>query len=130
MNETEKENLPPYVQSVSGELEPDYWKPQSLHEWTEMAETTAYLNVWRQQQEQERSLRKTIAIWVFILITLQVVSVFTLVLLDAYKIFILNTEIVKFLIPSVLSEVFGLGFVVVKYLFNPANIMPIRLNRH
>ena len=78
-----------------------------------------------QQQAQERSLRKKIGIWVFILITLQVTGVFGLVFLDACKLLMLNTDIVKFLIPSVLSEVFGLGFVVVKYLFNPASLNPL-----
>lgn len=116
--------LPDFIQSVTGELEPGYWQPQTIQEWTEVKKTIAYLNVWVQQQGQERILRKTIAIWVFILITLQVIAVFALVVLDAFKVLVLNPDIVKFLIPSVLGEVFGMGFVVVKYLFRPMSINP------
>jgi hypothetical protein len=116
--------LPSFVKLVTGEVEPGYWKPQSIQEWAEVRKTTAFLNVWIQQQEQERTLRKMIGIWVFILITLQVMGVFGLVVLDACKLLTMNTDIVKFLIPSVLSEVFGMGFVVVKYLFKPASINP------
>jgi hypothetical protein len=122
--------LPDFIQSVAGELEPGYWEPQTFQEWTEVKKTIAYLNVWVQQQGQERILRKTIAIWVFILITLQVIAVFVLVALDAFKVFVLNVEIVKFLIPSVLGEVFGMGFVVVKYLFRPMAINPFVLGKN
>ena len=123
--EDKSTNLPSFVDSVIGELESGYWNPQSIEEWAEVQKTTAFLNAWIQQQAHERSLRKMIGIWVFILITLQVIGVFGLVFLDACKLLMLNTDIVKFLIPSVLSEVFGLGFVVVKYLFNPARLNPL-----
>jgi hypothetical protein len=118
-------NLPSFLTSVLEEVGPEYWIPQTLEEWAEVQKTKAFLNAWMQQQAQERSLRKKIGIWVFILITLQVTGVFGLVFLDACKLLMLNTDIVKFLIPSVLSEVFGLGFVVVKYLFNPASLNPL-----
>lgn len=122
--------LPSFIQSVKGEVEADYWKPQSIQEWTEVQKTTAFLGVWIQHQGQERSLRKMIGIWVFILITLQVIGVFGLVVLDAIKLFTLNTTIVQLLIPSVLGEVFGLGFVVVKYLFNPKSINLFDFGKH
>jgi hypothetical protein len=125
MNANRPEDLPSYVRSVVGELDPNYWKPQSMHEWAEMAQTAAYLKTWIQQQDQERSLRKVIAIWVFILISLQVAGVFTLVVLDACGVLKLNQAIVQILIPSVLGEVFGMGFVVVKYLFRPLNLSPV-----
>lgn len=118
-------NLPSFLASVIGEVESGYWKPQSIEEWAVVQKTTAFLKAWVPQQAQERSLRKMIGIWVFILITLQVIGVFGLVVLDACKLLMLNADIVKFLIPSVLSEVFGLGFVVVKYLFNPASLNPL-----
>jgi hypothetical protein len=121
--------LPVFVESITGEVEPGYWKPQSIEEWSEVQKITAFLKAWIQQQGQERSLRKMIGIWVFILITLQVIGVFGLVVLDACKVLVMNAEIVKFLIPSVLSEVFGMGFVVVKYLFKPASINPLDFER-
>lgn len=123
--EDQSKNLPSGVATVIGEVDPGYWNPQSIEEWAEVQKTAAFLNAWIPQQAQERSLRKMIGIWVFILITLQVIGVFGLVVLDACKLLMLNADIVKFLIPSVLSEVFGLGFVVVKYLFNPASLNPL-----
>lgn len=118
-------DIPGFVDKVTGELEPEYWKPQSLTEWSEMQRTTAFLSTWIKQQNQERGLRKMIGIWVFVLISLQVAGVFALVALDATEAVTLNTSIVQLLIPSVLAEVFGMGFVVVKYLFNPSSTNPI-----
>jgi hypothetical protein len=117
--------LPAFVQSITGEVDSEYWTPQTVEEWTDVQKTTVCLHIWTQQQQQERGLRKLIGIWVFIIITLQVVGVFTLVVLDAWKILSMNIEIVKFLIPSVLTEVFGMGFIVVKYLFKPSNVIPL-----
>ena len=116
--------LPSFVEKVTGEVEFGYWEPQSIEEWSEVQKTTAFLRAWIRQQDHERSLRKMIGIWVFILITLQIIGVFGLVVLDACKVFIMNIDIVKFLIPSVLGEVFGMGFVVVKYLFKLTNVSP------
>jgi len=123
-------SLPSFIKSVDGEVEAGYWKPQSVQEWAEIQKTTAFLGVWVQQQRQERSLRKMIGIWVFILISLQVIGVFGLVVVDAIKLFTLNITIVQLLIPSVLGEVFGLGFVVVKYLFNPKSINLFDFGKH
>jgi len=115
------DSLPSFVKEVVGDIEAGYWRPQNLNEWTETQKTAAFLDAWAQQQQQERSLRKMIGIWVFILITFQVIAVILLVLIDALHVITLNTEILKFLIPSILGEVFGMGFVVVKYLFTPSN---------
>ena len=126
LNTRDKSIQPPsVVESVTGEVEIGYWEPQTIAEWTAVQETTAFVKAWIQQQEHERSLRKMIGIWVFILITLQIMSVIALVALDAGKMLAMNVTVVKFLIPSVLSEVFGMGFVVVKYLFKPPSNNPL-----
>lgn len=117
-NGTNIQPMPSFVTKVAGELEPEYWRPQSLQEWNEFAKTSALVEVWVEQQTHERSLRRTIGIWVFWLISLQILGVFALVVLDALKIFSVNQTLTEILIPSVLGEVFGMGFVVVKYLFN------------
>lgn len=127
--ESKNKTIPSFVTTVTGELGPEYWHPQTFQEWTEMTKTSALVSVWVEQQTQERSLRKTIGIWVFILITLQIVGVFAIVVLDALKLLQLNQSIVEFLIPSVLGEVFGMGFVVVKYLFKANTVTPFEITR-
>ena len=127
--ENKNKAVPAFVTYVTGELAPGYWRPQTFQEWTEMTKTSALVNVWVGQQTQERSLRKTIGIWVFILITLQIIGVFSLVVLDALQLLKLNQRIVEFLIPSVLGEVFGMGFVVVKYLFRANTVTPFYITR-
>jgi hypothetical protein len=52
------------------------------------------------------------------LITFQVVAVFALVVAQGLGALSLNVDLLKILLPSVLTEVFGLGFLVAKYLFN------------
>lgn len=121
--------IPSFVASVTGELGPEYWHPQTFQEWTEMTKTSALVSVWVEQQTLERKLRKTIGIWVFILITVQIIAVFVIVVLDSLKLLQLNQSIVQFLIPSVLGEVFGMGFVVVKYLFRASSTTPFDVNR-
>jgi hypothetical protein len=123
--DSKSDRLPSFVKSITGEVASDYWSPQNIDEWTDVQKTKVCLHVWTQQQQQERSLRKMIGIWVFIIITAQVVGVFSLVTLDAWKLLTMNIGIVKFLIPSVLTEVFGMGFIVVKYLFKSSNVIPI-----
>ena len=127
--EDKSARLPAIVKSVTDEVQLGYWKPQSIEEWAEIQKTTAFLNAWIQQQDQERTLRKMVGIWVFILITLQVIGVFGLVVFDALELIFMNIDIVKLLIPSVLAEVFGMGLIVVKYLFKPANINPLKFEK-
>ena len=124
----EKPTLPAYVKEVTGELVPGSWKPESLNEWLEVQETSTILRAWTQQQGHERGLRKMVGIWVFVLISLQILGVFAVVILDGEN-HRFNPELVKFLIPSVLSEVFGMGFVVVKYLFRPNELNPFDRRR-
>ena len=119
----QKSGLPVYVESVTAELAPGAWQPESLQEYLELQERTTFLGAWGEQQKSERSLRKMIGIWVFCLISLQIVGVFGVVIWDGgqHKV---DAGLVKFLIPSVLGEVFGMGFVVVKYLFRLTDLAP------
>lgn len=116
--------LPDFVKSISGDLDPNYWTPKNLQEWTDVHKTATFLNIWNVQQHQERHLRKMISIWVFIIISFQIVCIFILIALDAYKILQLNVVVMKILFPSILTEVIGMGFIVVKYLFKTSKIIP------
>ncbi|HEX8431551.1 MAG TPA: hypothetical protein VF625_09695, partial [Longimicrobium sp.] len=64
------------------------------------------------------SLRTFSAKWIFVLIVVQVVATFALVIAQGVGWLQIDKEILQILIPSVLGEVFGLGFLVTKYLFS------------
>lgn len=105
---------------IIGELDENYWKPKSLSEWIELKRSSAIIDVWKEQQIQERKLRKTIGFWLFGLITFQVLLIFGLIFLESIKYIELNTTAIKILIPGALGEIFGMGYLVVKYLFSPS----------
>jgi hypothetical protein len=115
--------LPVYVEKITAELRPGAWQPESLQEFLELQETTIFLEAWREQQKSERGLRKMIGIWVFCLISIQIFAIFGVVIWDGGQ-RKLDASLVKFLIPSVLGEVFGMGFIVVKYLFRLTDLAP------
>jgi len=100
-----------------------YWTPQNIEEWNAVQETSVFLKAWATQQDEERSLRSMLCVWVFILITAQIVGIFTLVVISPAFVS-LDEGLVKILIPSILAEVFGMGFIVVKYLFRPSSLDP------
>ena len=110
----------PVDYEIVGELEHDYWEPKSLSEWIELKRSSAVIEAWREQQNQERKLRKTIGYWLFILITFQIVTIFAIIFLDGIRYITVNTTAIKILIPGALVEVFGMGYLVVKYLFSPS----------
>jgi hypothetical protein len=113
--------LPQSIKEVFNELEPNYWEPQTIDEWSTVVRTTAVLNAWKEQQDQERKLRKTYARWVFGLITFQIIMIFVLVFLDSISWIAIKETTIKILLPSALGEIFGMGFLVVKYLFGKQN---------
>ena len=73
-------NKPAFLENILGEVESNYWKPQSLNEWVEMKKTNTMLSAWDHQQSQERGLRKLFGIWAFILISLQLVFIIAAVI--------------------------------------------------
>ncbi len=66
----------------------------------------------------ERSLRSLAAKVIFGLIGAQVLGVFAVLALQGLDVLHLDVGVLQVLIPSVLGDVFGLGFVVTKYLFS------------
>jgi len=110
--------LPEYVKKVEGEVQADYWRPQTLDEWT----STVIVNTWSDQQTAERPMRRCIAIWIFILMSLQVVMVLGIMVASAAQWISPDVQLFKLLIPAVLAEVFGMGWAVVKYLFKPVDV--------
>jgi len=72
---------------------------------------------WKRQISTDRALRNVYAMWVFGLVTFQILFVFSIVVALAFNLIELSETVLTVLIPSVLAEVFGMGFIVVKYLF-------------
>ncbi len=115
------EKLPDVIKEVYGEVDQNYWTPQNIQEWSTVRLTNTALEAWQEQQNHERELRKTYAKWVFILITFQIIAIFFLVVFDGLAWINIRENIVKILLPSALGEIFGMGFLVVKYLFSNPN---------
>lgn len=98
--------------------DPSVWEPQSFSEWEALAKTRTFLAAWSGQTAHERVLRSLVAKVIFTLIGVQVVGVFGIVILAGLDILTIEVAVLQVLIPSVLADVFGLGFVVAKYLFS------------
>lgn len=113
---------PSGVSQIQGEVRDSaqLWTPTTLEEWREHERTRTFLRVWSEQNEDERGLRRSVALWVFSLIGLQSTAIFVLTFLNAFGVASVNGDLLKFIFGSLCAEAFGLGFVVAKYLFNEA----------
>ncbi|MBQ0819367.1 hypothetical protein KBI52_03865 [Microvirga sp. HBU67558] len=106
---------------VLGEVtpgDPSTWQPNSFDEWEGRERVRAYLSVWTQQMDEERRLRSLYAKLIFGLVSFEVVAAFILLLLLGSGTITLDAGLLKILFPAVLTQVFGLAYLVTKYLFN------------
>ena len=108
---------PPFIAEVVSEVTEDYRSPTDFFEWAEAKRVNAIIGTWQKQQDQERGLRRVISFWVFGVISFQVIAIFIFVFLDARGYMKIAPEIAKILMPTAIAEVFGMGYLVVKYLF-------------
>jgi hypothetical protein len=118
---TSASNLPSAVVEVRDEIAPSgpgLWQPTSYAEWESRERAKTFLVAWQEQMSHERSLRSFAAKAIFALIVVQVFATFGLVIAQGTGGLLIDKGILQVLIPSVLSEVFGLGFLVTKYLFS------------
>lgn len=122
---------PDFIETIIDEVSSDYWQPESLSEWIEVQTTKSILHSWEYQQEQERNLRKLVAVWIFILISIQILYIINILTLDGFGVVALKENIIKILLPTAFAEIFGMGFIVVKYLFKhpEKSILETYLNR-
>lgn len=109
---------PPTALAEIAPGDPSVWEPQSFSEWEALAKTRTFLAAWTDQTAHERALRSLAAKVIFALIGAQVVGVFAIIVLHGREVLSLEVGVLQVLIPSVLGDVFGLGFVVTKYLFS------------
>ncbi|MFH1982974.1 MAG: hypothetical protein ABIL58_14125 [Pseudomonadota bacterium] len=112
------DNIPEIISEVFSEVQEGYWRPQTFEEWKQVQVSNAIISAWKEQQNSERQLRRRVANWIFSLISCQIAAVFMTLFLIGFGIISLTESMIKVLLPSVIAEIFGMGFIVVKYLFN------------
>lgn len=75
------------------------------------------VNAWKQQQDQDRKMRKLFATWLMIAMSLQVAALQMIFLLIGCGVLKFEEWTAKTFVMSVFAEVGGLVLLVVKYLF-------------
>lgn len=96
---------------------PSLWKPNNFREWIELKRVDAVVEAWSEQARQERSLRKSTSKWIFALIALQMVGVFSIVSSIGLGWMNISVSVLQVLIAGVCAEVFGLGLLITKFLY-------------
>jgi len=91
--------------------------PRDIYEKIYFSKSEALIDEWRRQCDQDRKMRGRFATWVFILASGQIILMFALIALVGFEFFKFPGYIVEVTIPSMLSEIFGLAYLVVRYLF-------------
>lgn len=112
---------PSAVAEVGTELtpgSPEVWQPASFKEWEGRERTRAFLAAWSQQMSHERDLRSLSAKCIFALIAAQTAAAFGIVIAQGTGALTIDVSVLRILVPSVMAEVLGLGYLVVKYLFS------------
>lgn len=95
----------------------ELWRPNSFNEWVELKRVDAVLSAWTEQAKQERALRLSTSKWIFGLIVMQILGVFVIVVSIGIGSMNLNVSVLQILISGICAEVFGLGFLVTKFLY-------------
>ena len=78
--------------------------------------------------DQERGMRAFYAKLIFGLISFEVGCAFLLIFLNGLGYFEMDVGLLKILFPSVLAQVFGLGYLVTRYLFGKQLPLPLPEN--
>lgn len=128
MNDSGLPSKPTSVVDVLGEVKPldgSSWEPNNFAEWEARERLQAYLRVWSQQADDERKMRSLYAKMIFSLICAEVAIAFVLMILIGADVLHFDVSLLKVLFPSVLAQVFGLGYLVTRYLFGKQLSLPI-----
>jgi len=128
MNDAGLPLKPTSVVDVLGEVRPrdgSSWEPNNFAEWEARERLQAFLRVWSQQADDERKMRSLYAKMIFSLISVEVAFAFVIILLVGADVLHFDVTLLKVLFPSVLAQVFGLGYLVTRYLFGKQLSLPI-----
>lgn len=104
---------------VVGEVkDADLWHPQTLEEWSRWQQEKSFLSAWNAQADHERKLRETCMWMIFGLVMIQTLGSFVIISLLGVGVFHLDEILIRILYPSLLAQIFGLFFIVARYLFD------------
>src|SRR5579864_2678281 len=106
----------------------ELWLPTTYEEWEARERLLVALSAWEAQANQERTLRGRCAWMIFSLAVFQSLAGAALLLGLGRGWLSLDPDFLKILYSALLAEVFGLFFVVARFLFNqplryPDNIL-------
>lgn len=105
-----------------GEIQPgQLWAPTSLDEWIKREEARHRLRSEAFQLEQERSLRSRCATLIFWLAALQSAGGFVILFLVGLGCLEFTGNTLTLIFSGLLAEIFGLLFVVTRFLFSRSN---------
>jgi hypothetical protein len=98
------------------ELSP--WQPTTFNEWERQAQLSVFLPAWEEQANQERILRGRCAWMIFSLSAFQSLAGVALLIGIGLQVFVIEANLLKILFSGALTEIFGLFFILARYLFN------------
>jgi hypothetical protein len=94
------------------------WSPRSFKEWAAQRRLMVFLQAWEAQADQERILRGRCAWMIFSLALFQSGAGAALLVAIGLGKLTLEANFLKILYSALLTEVFGLFFVLTRYLFS------------
>jgi hypothetical protein len=101
-----------------GPSDPSMWEPNNFTEWERREKVRVFLAAWTVQMSEERTLRTLYAKLIFSLVSFEVVAAFALLVLIGLSILKLDSDVLKVLFTALLGQIFGLAYLVTKYLFS------------
>jgi hypothetical protein len=93
------------------------WDATSFEELDAQVRLQFFLNQWAEQANQERTLRARCAWMIFFLATFQSMSATALLFALGFGGFVLDTTVLTIVFSGTLTEIFGLFYILAKFLF-------------
>ena len=90
-------------------------KLQDIHERAKHHRTI--VNAWKNQQDQDRKMRKLYATWLMVVMSIQIVAINVIFILIGCKVLMFEPWTANTFVMAVFTEIGALVLLVVKYLF-------------
>src|SRR5665213_640812 len=105
----------------------ELWNPQTFEEWAAQRRLIVFLDAWEAQANQERILRGRCAWMIFSLAGFQTIAGTVLLAAIGLGKLTIEVQFLKILFSALLTEVFGLFFLLTRYLFNQPSRQSMKL---